>query len=223
MGYDVGRIINNDKVSDHHALLPTKESVKKGFSQLTEKQRNLYCMIGQRLAQAVSKECTYEETQITVQCAGHEFMAKGKRMTEPGFWKIATGFRASLKKSGEEETDTNKEELLEENLQEGMEFSRIQAEADRHFTSPPKAFTEDTLLMAMETAGNKEFDAETEKKGLGTPATRAAVIEKLVSSGYALRKGKQILPTVDGKALTAVIPTYLKPAAMTQNGRTACF
>ena len=133
MGYDVGRIINNDKVSDHHALLPTKESVKKGFSQLTEKQRNLYCMIGQRLAQAVSKECTYE----------------------------------------------------------------------------------DTLLMAMETAGNKEFDAETEKKGLGTPATRAAVIEKLVSSGYALRKGKQILPTVDGKALTAVIPTYLKSAAMT--------
>lgn len=215
MGYDVGRIINNDKVSDHHALLPTKESVKKGFSQLTEKQRNLYCMIGQRLAQAVSKECTYEETQITVQCAGHEFMAKGKRMTEPGFWKIATGFRASLKKSGEEETDTNKEELLEENLQEGMEFSRIQAEADRHFTSPPKAFTEDTLLMEMETAGNKEFDAETEKKGLGTPATRAAVIEKLVSSGYALRKGKQILPTVDGKALTAVIPTYLKSAAMT--------
>ena len=215
MGYDVGRIINNDKVSDHHALLLTKESVKKGFSQLTEKQRNLYCMIGQRLAQAVSKECTYEETQITVQCAGHEFMAKGKRMTEPGFWKIATGFRASLKKSGEEETDTNKEELLEENLQEGMEFSRIQAEADRHFTSPPKAFTEDTLLMAMETAGNKEFDAETEKKGLGTPATRAAVIEKLVSSGYALRKGKQILPTVDGKALTAVIPTYLKSAAMT--------
>lgn len=99
--------------------------------------------------------------------------------------EIATGFRASLKKSGEEETDTNKEELLEENLQEGMEFSRIQAEADRHFTSPPKAFTEDTLLMAMETAGNKEFDAETEKKGLGTPATRAAVIEKLVSSGYA--------------------------------------
>ncbi len=69
--------------------------------------------------------------------------------------------------------------------------------------------------MAMETAGNKEFDAETEKKGLGTPATRAAVIEKLVSSGYALRKGKQILPTVDGKALTAVIPTYLKSAAMT--------
>ena len=104
---------------------------------------------------------------------------------------------------------------MEENLQEGMEFSRIQAEADRHFTSPPKAFTEDTLLMAMETAGNKEFDAETEKKGLGTPATRAAVIEKLVSSGYALRKGKQILPTVDGKALTAVIPTYLKSAAMT--------
>ena len=83
-------------------------------------------MIGQRLAQAVSKECTYEGTQITVQCAGHEFMAKGKRMTEPGFWKIATGFRASLKKSGEEETDTHKEELLQEDLLEGMEISRIQ-------------------------------------------------------------------------------------------------
>ena len=87
-------------------------------------------------------------------------------MTEPGFWKIATGFRASLKKSGEEETDTNKEELLEENLQEGMEFSRIQAEADRHFTSPPKAFTEDTLLMAMETAGTKSLMQKQRKKGL---------------------------------------------------------
>ncbi len=123
MEYDVGKIINNDKVSDHHALLPTKESVKKGFSQLTEKQRNLYCMKSDSvLLRQFPKNVHMKKHRLRYRCAGHESMAKGKRLTEPGFWKIATGFRAFLKKSGEEETDTNKEELLEENLQEGWSF-----------------------------------------------------------------------------------------------------
>ena len=96
-----------------------------------------------------------------------------------------------------------------------MELASVQASKSRHFTSPPKAYTEDTLLSAMETAGNKEFDADTEKKGLGTPATRANIIEKLVHSGYTARKGKQIVPTKDGMEMISVIPDYLKSAALT--------
>ncbi|MGL5254832.1 MAG: DNA topoisomerase, partial [Brevinema sp.] len=95
------------------------------------------------------------------------------------------------------------------------EIATAQVAKSKHFTSPPKPFSEDTLLSAMETAGNKEFEQDTEKKGLGTPATRASIIEKLVSSGYAMRKGKQILPTSDGMDLIAVLPEYLKSAAMT--------
>ena len=100
-----------------------------------------------------------------------------------------------------------------------MELASVQAGKSRHFTSPPKAYTEDTLLSAMETAGNKEFDADTEKKGLGTPATRANIIEKLVHSGYAARKGKQIVPTKDGMEMISVIPDYLKSAALTAEWR----
>ena len=96
-----------------------------------------------------------------------------------------------------------------------MQLFNVKAETSIHYTSPPKSFNEDTLLAAMETAGNKEFDSETEKKGLGTPATRASIIEKLVSSGYAQRKGKQILPSTEGKELVKVMPEYLKSAVMT--------
>ncbi|MFR3947122.1 MAG: DNA topoisomerase [Ruminococcus sp.] len=102
-----------------------------------------------------------------------------------------------------------------EDVREGMELPAVAAKKTEHFTAPPKAYSEDTLLAAMETAGNKEFDKETEKKGLGTPATRASIIEKLVASKYAMRKGKQILPTAEGKELIAVLPDYLKSASMT--------
>ncbi|MDC7291803.1 DNA topoisomerase [Blautia schinkii] len=98
---------------------------------------------------------------------------------------------------------------------EGTVIENVAASMTEHFTSPPKPYSEDTLLSAMETAGNKGFDRDTEKKGLGTPATRAGIIEKLVFSGYAVRKGKQILPTIDGEALISVLPEYLRSAALT--------
>ena len=98
---------------------------------------------------------------------------------------------------------------------EGQTFHPVTVSVSEHFTAPPKPYSEDTLLSAMETAGNREFDAETEKKGLGTPATRASIIEKLVSSGYAVRKGKQLLATQDGADLISVLPEYLRSAAMT--------
>lgn len=216
VGRNVGRIINNDKVSDHHALLPTKEAVKQDFEELSEKQRNIFYLISQRLAQAVSEECVYEEAAVILLCEGHEFFAMGKTVTQSGYKGIEDAFHHSIQKG--KSADKNKSEdafSIPEGLCEGMEIAEVTAESSRHFSSPPKAYSEDTLLSAMERAGRQEFEEGTEKKGLGTPATRASIIEKLVSSGYAKRSGKQILPTADGKELIAVLPEYLKSAAMT--------
>jgi DNA topoisomerase-3 len=214
IGGNIGQIIDNEKVSDHHALLPTKESIRHDFKKLSEKQKNLFRLIGQRLAQAVSDVCIFEETEVTVLCEGQEFKAKGKVMVQPGFQEIASAFRREIQGKPVENGESDNFVLPEE-LYEGMTIPSVNAKKSQHFTSPPKPYTEDTLLSAMETAGNKEFDGETEKKGLGTPATRASILEKLVSSGYAVRKGKQILPTEDGKDLIAVLPENLKSAGMT--------
>ncbi len=216
IGKNVGRIINNGKVSDHHALLPTKEALEQDFEELSERQRNIFCLIGQRLAQAVSEECVYEETTVTVLCEEHEFSAKGKVIVQPGFKKIEEVFRNSVQKGKQGDKDKAENTAsIPEGLQEGMEIAEVRAGNSRHYSSPPKPYSEDTLLAAMERAGNQDFDEDTEKKGLGTPATRASILEKLVSSGYAKRSGKQILPTADGKELIAVLPDYLKSAAMT--------
>lgn len=216
VGRNVGRIINNDKVSDHHALLPTKEALKQDFEELSEKQRNIFWLIGQRLAQAVSEECVYEEVVVILLCEGHEFFAKGKTVIQPGYKGIEDAFHHSMQKEKSNDKDKSEEAFsIPEGLCEGMEIPEVTAENSKHFSSPPKAYSEDTLLSAMERAGRQEFEEGTEKKGLGTPATRASIIEKLVSSGYAKRNGKQILPTADGKDLIAVLPEYLKSAAMT--------
>lgn len=210
---DISRIIDNDKVSDHHALLPTKEALQQGFHRLSVKQQNIFLLIGQRLAQAVSADCIYEERTVTVQCEGEEFHVKGKTILQYGFWEIAAAFAKSVEREKTSEKEENV--VIPDNLQEGMVLPDVQITKSRHYTTPPKPYTEDTLLSAMETAGNKNFEKETEKKGLGTPATRASIIEKLVSSGYAMRKGKQLLPTADGIDLIQVLPEYLKSAALT--------
>ena len=216
IGENIGRIINNDKVSDHHALLPTKEALGQDFEELSERQRNIFRLIGQRLAQAVSEECIYEETTVTALCEGHEFSAKGKATVQPGFKGIEEAFRNAVQKGKPaDKGKTDDTFSIPGGLREGMEIAEVRAEKSRHFTSAPKPYSEDTLLLAMERAGNQDFDEDTEKKGLGTPATRAPILEKLVSSGYAKRNGKQILPTADGKELIAVLPDYLKSASMT--------
>ena len=216
VGRNVGQLINNGKVSDHHALLPTKEALKQDFEELSEKQRNIFWLIGQRLAQAVSEECIYEEAVVILLCEGHEFFAKGKTVIRLGYKEIEDAFHHSVQKGKSIDKEKSEDSLsIPERLYEGMEIARVTAENSRHFSSPPKPYSEDTLLSAMERAGSQEFEEGTEKKGLGTPATRASIIEKLVSSGYAKRSGKQILPTADGKELIAVLPEYLKSAAMT--------
>jgi DNA topoisomerase-3 len=216
VGSNVERVINNAKVSDHHAILPTMEALKRGIADLSAEKRNLMALIGQQLVQATGDEYIYDQTNITVQCAGHEFTAKGKSTVQGGYKEVEELFRKSYVKAKDHEDAKKDTELVfPASYQEGARLSQIKASKSKHDTSPPKPYSEDTLLAAMETAGNKEFDADTEKKGLGTPATRANIIEKLVSSGYAVRKGKQILPTEEGRELILVMPDYLKSAAMT--------
>lgn len=214
LGHGVKRVINNAKVSDHHAILPTKEAVEKGISDLPSDKKNLMMLICQQLVQATGEEYLYEQTDITVKCQEQDFKARGKIPVQMGFKEVEKAFKQLCVKA-EPVEGKEKETSIPAGYEEGMRIFPVKAEKNTHYTSPPKPFNEDTLLAAMETAGNKEFDSETEKKGLGTPATRASIIEKLVSSGYAQRKGKQILPSTEGKELVKVMPEYLKSAVMT--------
>ena len=214
LGHGIKRVINNAKVSDHHAILPTKEAVEKGIADLPADKKNLMMLICQQLVQATGEEYLYEQTDITVKCQEHDFKARGKIPVQMGFKEVEKAFKQLCVKA-EPVEEKEKETSIPAGYEEGMRLFPVKAEKTTHYTSPPKPFNEDTLLATMETAGNKEFDSETEKKGLGTPATRASIIEKLVSSGYAQRKGKQILPSTEGKELVRVMPEYLKSAVMT--------
>ena len=214
LGHGIKRVINNAKVSDHHAILPTKEAVEKGIADLPADKKNLMMLICQQLVQATGEEYLYEQTDITVKCQEHDFKARGKIPVQMGFKEVEKAFKRLCVKA-EPVEGKEKETSIPAGYEEGMRLFPVKADKTTHYTSPPKPFNEDTLLAAMETAGNKEFDSETEKKGLGTPATRASIIEKLVSSGYAQRKGKQILPSTEGKELVKVMPEYLKSAVMT--------
>lgn len=213
LGHNIKRVVNNAKVSDHHAILPTKEAVEKGIKDLPVDKKNLMILIGQQVLQAVGEDYLYEQTDVTVNCQKNEFTARGKTAVQMGFKDVEKAFRSHCVKTEKEDSDRQLE--IPYGYQKGMQLFNVKAETSIHYTSPPKSFNEDTLLAAMETTGNKEFDEKTEKKGLGTPATRASTIEKLVASGYAQRKGKQIIPTAEGRELIRVMPENLKSAGLT--------
>ena len=213
LGHNIKRVVNNEKVSDHHAILPTKEAVEKGIVDLPVDKKNLMILIGQQVLQAVGEDYLYEQTDVTVNCQKNEFTARGKTAVQMGFKDVEKAFRSHCVKTEKEDSDRQLE--IPYGYQKGMQIFNVKAETSIHYTSPPKSFNEDTLLAAMVTAGNKEFDEKTEKKGLGTPATRASTIEKLVASGYAQRKGKQIIPTAEGRELIRVMPENLKSAGLT--------
>lgn len=209
--YDVNKVINNSKVTDHHAIIPTAEIQKQDLSQLSQGERDILLLISQRLLCATGEKQKISETEIKVDCAGEEFQAKGKMVLDMGWKAYEMELRSRLK--GKSKTDA-KEEMLPL-VEEGEILKDVEVSVTEHFTSPPKPYTEDTLLSAMETAGNEDFDEDTEKKGLGTPATRASMIEKLVSSKYLERKGKQLIPTDAGINLICVLPEKVKSAKMT--------
>ena len=203
---DVSCVINNSKVTDHHAILPTMQGAKCDKAKLLETKQKILLLIIWKLMQAVQPPFIYEDILVTVCCQGRNFTAKYKDVLQPGYIAKPVPFV---------EPEKNKDVPFPKKMNQGMVLPVVRAEKKQDFTSPPKVYTEDTLLSAMETAGNKEFEKDTEKKGLGTPATRAAILEKLVSSGYVQRKGKQMIPTEDGVAAIRNIPDYLKSAGMT--------
>ncbi len=203
---DVSCVIDNSKVTDHHAILPTMQGAKCDKEKLSETKQKILSLIIWKLVQAVQPPFIYEDVLVTVCCQEQNFTAKYKNVLQPGY---------TAKPVPLVEPEKNKDASLPNDLEQGMVIPVVRAEKKQGFTSPPKVYTEDTLLSAMETAGNKEFEKDTEKKGLGTPATRAAILEKLISSGYVQRKGKQMIPTEDGVAAIRNIPDYLKSASMT--------
>ena len=169
---------------------------------------NLVCS---KLLCAVAAPHEYETVTAVFSCAGNEFTAKGKTVLVPGWKEIDQRFHFTLKTDGDEETEALN--TLPE-LAEGQSFS-VTANVSEHFTSPPKAYTEDTLLSAMERAGAEDMPEDAERKGLGTPATRAAILEKLVQMGFVQRKGKQLVTTKDGINLAVVLPESLTSPALT--------
>ena len=206
---DVDRVLNSKKVSDHHAIIPTAEFAKQGFTGLAESECKLMNLVCSKLLCAVAAPHEYETVTAVFSCAGNEFTAKGKTVLVPGWKEIDQRFRSNLKADTEEEVLNTLPELAE-----GQSFS-VMANVSEHFTSPPKAYTEDTLLSAMERAGAEDMPEEAERKGLGTPATRAAILEKLVQMGFVQRKGKQLVPTKDGINLAVVLPESLTSPALT--------
>ena len=207
---DIDRISNNAKVTDHHAILPTVQVETPDIAELPESEQKILRLVATRLICATREKHIYDETTLTVSCEGSLFTAKGKTVVQDGWKGIEQRFKATLKNKEKEEPEAVLPEVTEGDI-----LQNVVSSVSEHFTSPPKAFTEDTLLSAMESAGNEAFDDETEKKGLGTPATRAGIIEKLVKGGFAERKGKSLIPTKDGLNLVCVLPEQITSPAMT--------
>ena len=207
---DIKRITNNAKVTDHHAIIPTVQLEKQDISELPESEQKIIRLVAMRLLSSTGEKHIYDETSVTLSCEGYEFKTKGKTVTQEGWKAIEQRFKDALKSKDKEEPEKVLPAVNEKDI-----LSSVSASVTEHFTTPPKQYTEDTLLSAMETAGNEEFDDDTEKKGLGTPATRAGIIEKLVKSGFIERKGKSLVPTKDGNNLVCVLPEQITSPSMT--------
>lgn len=207
---DIKRILNSKKVTDHHAIIPTMEIEKADIKGLPLGERNLFLLVCCKLLCASAEPYVYETVTATFDCCGHSFTAKGKRILSEGWREIDRIFRTSLK---EKPVDGDGGTLPD--FTEGQTFDGAEVAVTEHFTQPPKSYTEDTLLSAMENAGKDDIPDEAERKGLGTPATRAAIIEKLVAAGFVERKGKSLIPTKAGINLVTVLPEPLTSPMLT--------
>lgn len=207
---EITRLLNSKKVSDHHAVIPTMEFQKTELSLLPESERNILFLVSARLLMASAAFHIYETVTATFGCENHTFTAKGKTVISSGWKEIEALFLMSLKEKPEKE---NEKELPA--FQEEQNFENFPVKVTEHDTLPPKAYTESTLLSSMERAGNKETTEDAERKGLGTPATRAGIIEKIIKAGFVTRKGKQLIPTKDGMNLIFVLPETLTSPLLT--------
>lgn len=213
---DVTRVINNKKVTDHHAILPTKYISRKQVGELPLGERCLLELVCLRFLCAVGAPHEYEERTVTAECAGQFFTAKGKETVNPGWKALEEGYRSGSEKNAEKKEE--KEQCIPE-VKEGDSFPVSSASIRDGKTAPPGHYTEDSLLAAMENAGAKDMPEDAERKGLGTPATRAAILEKLVTAGFMerkkVKKSVQLLPTDTAVALITVLPEQLQSPLLT--------
>lgn len=214
---NAAQVINDKKVSDHHAVIPTQNIQSADLAALPVGERAVLELVALRLLVAVGQAYEYAETAITLECAGHTFTARGRAVQNPGWKALEESYRASLKEAPEPDKDNDAKALPM--VAEGQVFSVTVPGIREGKTTPPKHFTEDTLLSAMEVAGAKDMPEDAERKGLGTPATRAGILEKLVSTGFVERKKSkktvQLLPTHDAVSLITVLPEQLQSPLLT--------
>ena len=219
---DAAAVINDKKVTDHHAIIPTRNIQEADLSALPVGERAVLELVALRLLCAVAEPHTYAETAVMVECAGAEFSAKGRTVKQPGWRALDAAYRAGLK-NAEPDKETEDKALPDggrlPELAEGQSLPVAGAAVKEGKTTPPKHFTEDTLLSAMETAGKDDMPEDAERKGLGTPATRAGILEKLVSTGFLERKKNkktvQLLPSHDAVSLITVLPEQLQSPLLT--------
>ncbi|BDQ54374.1 DNA topoisomerase [Enterococcus faecalis] len=210
---DIDRVTDGSKVTDHHAIIPTVEIARTDLSELPSGEWDVLTLIAARLLSATAQAHRFEVVTAVLDCRGNSFTAKGKTVLQAGWKEVERLYRMGLKESKPED-DGNTDASLPV-LQEGQIFETVSASVREGKTSPPKHYTEDSLLAAMETAGAGDMPEDAERKGLGTPATRAATLEKLVSAGFVQRKKKQLIPTEKGTNLILVLPDNIKSPTLT--------
>lgn len=210
---DMKKVLNNKKVTDHHAIIPTMQIFKADLNAMPDTELKILSLIGNRLLCAIAPKYVYESVKAEIVCEDVTFTATGKTVLDMGWKEIDATFKEFFKTKEEKE----KEEGALPQFLQGMVFKNVECDISELFTKPLPHFTEDTLLKAMENVGADEMSDEVERKGLGTPATRADVIEKLVASGFVVRKDKQMLPTEDGVKLITVIPELIKSPKLTSD------
>ena len=214
---DIERVLNSKKVTDHHAIIPTMEIAKADLAALPETERKILSLVANRLLCATGEKHLYETVKAELSCGGYTFAASGKSVLKNGWKDFEDAFKRSFKTTEDKEQEDKK---LPE-LSKGQTFDGVQTKISEHYTTPPKHFTEDSLLSAMERAGNEDMSDDVERKGLGTPATRADIIEKLVKDGFVKREKKQMIPTEDGMKLITVLPDVVKSPKLTADWENA--
>lgn len=210
---DIDRVTDVSKVTDHHAIIPTVEIARTDLSELPSGERDVLTLIAARLLSATAQAHRFEAVTAVLDCQGNSFTAKGKTVLQAGWKEVERLYRMGLKEFKPEDNENTDASLPM--LQEGQIFETVSASVREGKTSPPKHYTEDSLLAAMETAGAGDMPEDAERKGLGTPATRAATLEKLVSAGFVQRKKKQLIPTEKGTNLILVLPDNIKSPVLT--------
>ncbi len=209
---DTSKVLKSSKVSDHTAIIPTLSLAGTNLDEVPNGEKNILFLIACRLLCAVSAPYIYDTVTAEIGCSGFSFAAKGRTVISEGFKAIENTFKQKQKCKDENEDNADEPALA---LSEGKTIKGVSSDVCENYTQPPKHFTEDTLLSAMERAGVEDITEDVERSGLGTPATRAAIIEKLTKSGFVTRDKRNLLVSAGGSDLISFMPEIIKSAKLT--------